>query len=63
MGREKLNSQRKRIEALGIRDFQPTVAADVSENHLHWRGIDATLRLATSPHSNQDVQWPMIPWI
>lgn len=49
--REKLESERKRVEAQGIRDFQRTVQAGISENYLRWRGIEATLRLATSPNS------------
>lgn len=49
--REKLESERKRVEAEGIRDFQQTVQAGISENYLRWRGIEATLRLATSPNS------------
>ena len=49
--REKLESQRKRIEAMGIRDFQLAVQAGISDNYLRWRGIEATLRLATSPNS------------
>lgn len=49
--REKLESERKRVEAQGIRDFQQTVQAGISENYLRWRGIEATLRLATSPNS------------
>jgi regulator of protease activity HflC (stomatin/prohibitin superfamily) len=49
--REKLESQRKRIEAMGIRDFQLAVQAGISDNYLRWRGIEATLQLATSPNS------------
>ena len=49
--REKLESERKRVEAEGIRDFQQIVQAGISENYLRWRGIEATLRLATSPNS------------
>lgn len=49
--REKLESDRKRVEAEGIRDFQQTVQSGISENYLRWRGIEATLRLATSPNS------------
>jgi regulator of protease activity HflC (stomatin/prohibitin superfamily) len=49
--REKLESQRKRIEAIGIRDFQLAVQAGISDNYLRWRGIEATLQLATSPNS------------
>lgn len=49
--REKLESVRKGIEAEGIRNFQQTVQAGISETYLRWRGIEATLRLATSPNS------------
>ncbi|QCG90871.1 prohibitin family protein [Azospirillum sp. TSH100] len=46
--RERFESQRKAIEAQGIRQFQETVQAGISENYLKWRGIEATLRLALS---------------
>ncbi len=49
--REKSESQRKQIEAEGIRDFQKTVQSGISDAYLRWRGIEATLRLATSPNS------------
>jgi regulator of protease activity HflC (stomatin/prohibitin superfamily) len=49
--REKLESQRKQIEAQGIQAFQQTVQAGISENYLKWRGIEATLQLAQSPNS------------
>jgi hypothetical protein len=49
--REGLESQRKRIEAEGIRDFQRTVQAGISETYLKWRGIEATLELARSHNS------------
>ena len=49
--REKLESERKRIEAEGIRSFQQTVQAGISDTYLRWRGIEATLQLATSPNS------------
>lgn len=49
--REKLESQRKKIEAEGIQAFQQTVQAGISENYLKWRGIEATLQLAQSPNS------------
>jgi regulator of protease activity HflC (stomatin/prohibitin superfamily) len=49
--REKLESQRKQIEAEGIQAFQQTVQAGISENYLKWRGIEATLQLATSPNA------------
>jgi len=49
--REKLESERKRIEAEGIRAFQKTVQAGISDTYLRWRGIEATEKLATSPNS------------
>ena len=49
--REKQESIRKRIEAEGIRDFQRIIQSGISETYLKWRGIEATLRLATSPNS------------
>ena len=49
--REKQESIRKRIEAEGVRDFQRIIQSGISDNYLKWRGIEATLRLATSPNS------------
>lgn len=49
--RERLESERKQIEAQGIQAFQQTVQAGISEAYLKWRGIEATLQLATSPNS------------
>jgi regulator of protease activity HflC (stomatin/prohibitin superfamily) len=49
--REKLESERKRIEAEGIRVFQETVTPAISESYLRWRGIEATLKLSQSPNS------------
>lgn len=49
--REKQESVRKRIEAEGIRDFQRIIQSGISDAYLKWRGIEATLRLATSPNS------------
>lgn len=46
--REKLESQRKLIEAQGIQAFQQTVQQGISETYLKWRGIEATLQLAAS---------------
>jgi regulator of protease activity HflC (stomatin/prohibitin superfamily) len=46
--REKLESERKAIEAQGIRDFQQTVSQGISESYLSWRGIEATLELSKS---------------
>jgi regulator of protease activity HflC (stomatin/prohibitin superfamily) len=49
--REKLESERKKIEAQGIQEFQQTVQAGISEAYLKWRGIEATLQLATSDNA------------
>jgi prohibitin 2 len=49
--RERLESQRKAIEAEGIKQFQATVSASLSDSYLRWKGIEATLELARSPNS------------
>jgi hypothetical protein len=49
--REALESERKRVEAEGIRAFQEIVTPAISESYLRWRGIEATLKLAQSPNS------------
>ena len=49
--REKRESERKKIEADGIRDFQQTVSQGISESYLRWRGIEATLQLSQSTNA------------
>jgi regulator of protease activity HflC (stomatin/prohibitin superfamily) len=49
--REKLESERKAIEAQGIRDFQQTVSQGISDSYLSWRGIEATLELSKSDNA------------
>ena len=49
--REKRESERKRIEAEGIRDFQQIVSQGISDSYLRLRGIEATLELAKSNNS------------
>ena len=46
--REKKESERKQIEAQGIRAFQQIVSQGISESYLRWRGVEATLELAKS---------------
>ncbi len=46
--REKLEADRKRIEAKGIADFQQIVSAGITESLLKWKGIEATLKVAES---------------
>ena len=50
--REKRESERKRIEAEGIRDFQQIVTqGGIANSYLRWRGIEATLQLSQSTNS------------
>jgi regulator of protease activity HflC (stomatin/prohibitin superfamily) len=49
--RERLESERKAVEAQGIARFQSTVSAGISDAYLRWKGIDATLALAQSANA------------
>lgn len=49
--RERMESERKQIEAQGIKSFQDIVSAGISSHYLLWKGIDATLKLAESPNA------------
>jgi regulator of protease activity HflC (stomatin/prohibitin superfamily) len=49
--REKRESERKKIEAEGIRDFQQTVSQGISDSYVRWRGIEATLQLSQSTNA------------
>jgi len=53
--REKQEAERKRIEATGIRDYNRTVEASLSERVLKWKGVEATRELATSPNAKMVV--------
>ena len=48
--REKLEAQRKAIEAVGIRNFEQTTTM-TTDQYLRWTGIAATVELAKSPNS------------
>ena len=48
---EAREAERKAIEARGIRAFQETVTAGISDAYLRWKGIDATLKLAESANA------------
>lgn len=48
LAREELESERRVIEAEGIRKFQEIVTPTITEGLLRWRGIEATLALAKS---------------
>ncbi|GEK09162.1 MULTISPECIES: prohibitin family protein [Pseudoalteromonas] len=41
-------AERKKVEAMGIADFQEKVSGGISETYLRWRGIEATIELAKS---------------
>jgi len=49
--KEKLEAERKRIEAKGIADFQKIVSAGITTSLLKWKGIEATLKIAESPNT------------
>ncbi len=49
--KERLEAERKKIEAQGIADFQKIVAAGITPSYLKWKGIEATQKLAESPNS------------
>jgi regulator of protease activity HflC (stomatin/prohibitin superfamily) len=49
--KERQEADRKRIEAEGIRDFQKTVTAGISQQLLTWKGIEATEKLADSQNT------------
>jgi len=51
VAREIRESERKKIEAEGISEFQRIVSQGISESYLRWRGIEATLQLAQSSNS------------
>jgi prohibitin 1 len=48
---ERLESERKAVEAQGIAEFQRIVSEGISESLLKWKGIEATLELATSDNA------------
>lgn len=49
--KERLEAERKRIEAKGISDFQQIVSAGITPSLLKWKGIEATLKIAESPNT------------
>ena len=51
VAREIRESERKKIEAEGIHEFQQIVSQGISDSYLQWRGIEATLQLAQSSNS------------
>jgi regulator of protease activity HflC (stomatin/prohibitin superfamily) len=51
VAREIRESERKKIEADGISEFQRIVSEGISDSYLTWRGIEATLELAQSKNT------------
>jgi regulator of protease activity HflC (stomatin/prohibitin superfamily) len=51
VARELRESERKKIEAEGISEFQKIVSQGISDSYLRWRGIEATLQLAQSSNT------------
>lgn len=49
--REAKETERKRIEAQGVREFQDIISSGITDSYLRWRGIEATLELARSNNS------------
>ncbi|KZD07951.1 prohibitin family protein [Oceanibaculum pacificum] len=48
---ETKEAERKRIEAVGIRDYQKTISETLTDDLLRWQGIQATKDLAASPNA------------
>ena len=49
--REARESERKKIEAQGIREFRRIVTQGIADSYLRWRGIEATVQLAQSSNT------------
>jgi regulator of protease activity HflC (stomatin/prohibitin superfamily) len=46
-----MESERKIIEANGIKGFQDIVAKGISKELIIWKGIEATEKIAKSPNT------------
>jgi regulator of protease activity HflC (stomatin/prohibitin superfamily) len=51
LSRERQEADRKRVEAMGIRDYQETIAATLSPQLLQFKSIEAAYELAKSNNS------------
>jgi regulator of protease activity HflC (stomatin/prohibitin superfamily) len=51
IAKEKLEAERKRVEARGIADFQKIISAGITPSYLKWKGIEATQNIAESPNT------------
>lgn len=51
LAREKLEAQRRKIEAKGIQVANTIIASSLSDKLLRWKGIEATLDVSKSPNA------------
>eukprot|EP00657_Telonema_sp_P-1_P006858 TRINITY_DN26326_c0_g1_i1.p1 TRINITY_DN26326_c0_g1~~TRINITY_DN26326_c0_g1_i1.p1 ORF type:complete len:336 (-),score=116.06 TRINITY_DN26326_c0_g1_i1:202-1209(-) len=51
VSKEKMEAERKKVEASGIAAFQRIVSEGISTQLLQWKGIEATENLAKSPNA------------
>jgi len=51
IAKERLEAQRKEIEANGQAEYQRIIVASLTDQFLRFKGIEATLALATSPNA------------
>jgi hypothetical protein len=49
--KERQEAERKRVEAIGIADFQRTVTQGISEPLLKWKAIEVAHELSKSPNT------------
>ena len=49
--RERLEADRKVIEANGISKYKDIISKNISQDYLTWEGIKATIELSKSPNS------------
>jgi regulator of protease activity HflC (stomatin/prohibitin superfamily) len=48
---QRMEAERLRIEALGLRNFYSIVQSSLTDKLLTWRGIEATVQIARSPNT------------
>ena len=63
---ERLEAERRRIQAIGLRNFYSIVQSSLTDKLLTWKGIEATIEIARSPNTKvvivggQKDQMPLI---
>jgi prohibitin 2 len=48
---ERMEAERQRIQAIGLRNFYSIVQSSLTDKLLTWRGIEATVQIAKSPNT------------